>query len=74
MAGAIFIKGLRAALLDVLHPMAGAFYPVADHCATDQTHHGGQCLPLVTLPQLQPTSGCQIPLLYCRFAIPQRAA
>ena len=42
VAGAIFIKGLRIALLDVLHLVAGALHPVADHCATNQTDHGGQ--------------------------------
>lgn len=45
MVGAVFTKGLPAALLDVLHLVACAFYPVADYRSTDQANHRGQCPP-----------------------------
>ena len=40
VARAVFIKGLRAALLEVLHLVVRAFNPVSNHRAAHQADHG----------------------------------
>jgi hypothetical protein len=46
VAGAVFIKGLGTALLDVLCLVAAAFYPVAHYCTADYANYCSQCPPI----------------------------